>query len=977
MFATAVGLFAQPTIRVTTSTGSSTVTTVTTPAPKVPLANKNWEGINSTDYFRFAPPNQLAPPNPEIAVGPEDILTVVDRVLTWYPNPNSPLADYTKAPLNAVPNIPFNQLQLVLLDVWLGDLLTNSTLNLCPTMPRTPASCIVSNATVRYDQMQGRFLVAATVVDTGFVSGQAFPAGNRKASWILVVSRFANLTTGAAGTTVPFTKPNPPDTQAGGIDTGNWKAYVGNINDVDQTGFTANTYSATVPNPNFGLIVPPAIVPDPNPTIQVSATTAIDCTVPAYGAAFAPTTGAASVCYMPTSLRIGIENNNVALISSVINDNIALAARGSANAAYAGSRLRVFKKSSIYPWAKATTQPVAITKGSIFTPTKGDFYDIYPATSASPYIWSIDPDVAGLFYEPIHLRGRAIASFSGTIAASCTAPFDISPSKCDDSISYIVGAQSSRAAGMPQTNLKWRSLVYNATTGIPSLSALGTTASVPVFADPGCVVQGAYADGLTKGNAAPYTASPCLYVGDDRPQRVMFREGFLYVARVGDRSVSGITPTDFMQGSLETNGGTSGLGNVTGAGLTSTVIYDVFQKLAPQATPNAIIQAQWENGRYWAPMYDTPANVQQSGSINPINLLPFLEKLFVSTTYKATFPFDQPGTKDAFAGLYDIKNGLDVYDTGQTLIDPFTGASIACNPTVVPTIPQTAGCASASGTALVPFGIRGSAATDPNNGSLWNYGSYARGRESSVPGPGQWGTYVANYNLSFQALDPYGNSTAYYTDVPATHPQFLWIQIARQLGLPSATDAAATSFGPDTLVTRAEMAAWVVRSQMDDAAITAYLAATGGATQASFADVQPADKFFKEIEVMSRRGYTKGCGLTNDGRRKYCPTDNLTRGQMAVFLIRAKENNVFPTILSGCPQAGGSTCGPTGDQFGNFQPLGSVFTDVSTDNDFSSYIQKMNELGIARGYSVGGAYGVDDPITRSQIAVFVVRAFFL
>ena len=932
MFATAVGLFAQPTIKVTTSTGSSTVTTVTTPAPKVPLANKNWEGINSTDYFRFAPPNQLAPPNPEIAVGPEDILTVVDRVITWYPNPNSPLADYTKAPLNAVPNIPFNQLQLVLLDVWLGDLLTNSTLNLCPTMPRTPASCIVSNATVRYDQLQGRFLVAATVVDTGFVSGQAFPAGNRKASWILVVSRFANLTTGAAGTTVPFTKPNPPDTQAGGIDTGNWKAYVGDINDVVQTGFTV-----------------------PGETAPVAA---IDCTVAAYGST---ATAPVPVCYMPTSLRIGVENNNVALLSAVINDNIALAARGSATPAYAGSRMRVFKKSSIYPWAKATTQPVAITKGSIFTPTAGDFYDIYPATQtvATPYVWSIDPDVAGLFYEPIHLRGRAIASFSGTIAASCTAPFDISPGKCDDSISYIVGAQSSRAAGANQINLKWRSLVYNATTGIPVLSALGATVSVPSFADPGCVVQGAYADGLTKGNAAPYTASPCLYVGDDRPQRVMFREGFLYVARVGDRSVD------------------TQLGNTTGAGLTSTVIYDVFQKLTPQITPNAIIQAQWENGRYWAPMYDTPANVQQSGSINPINLLPFLEKLFVSTTYKATFPFDQPGTKDAFAGLYDIKNGLDVYDTGQTLIDPFTGASIACNPTVVPTIPQTAGCASAPTTALVPFGIRGSAATDPNNGSLWNYGAYARGREGSVPGPGQWGTYVANYNLSFPTTDPYGNTTAYYTDVPATHPQFLWIQIARQLGLPSATDAAATSFGPDTLVTRAEMAAWVVRSQMDDAAITAYLAATGGATQASFADVQPADKFFKEIEVMSRRGYTKGCGLTNDGRRKYCPTDNLTRGQMAVFLIRAKENNVFPTILSGCPQAGGSTCGPTGDQFGNFQPLGSVFTDVSTDNDFSSYIQKMNELGIARGYSVGGAYGVDDPITRSQIAVFVVRAFFL
>src|SRR6185369_7833756 len=56
---------------------------------------------------------------------------------------------------------------------------------------------------------------------------------------------------------------------------------------------------------------------------------------------------------------------------------------------------------------------------------------------------------------------------------------------------------------------------------------------------------------------------------------------------------------------------------------------------------------------------------------------------------------------------------------------------------------------------MIPFSSRGGASTDPNDGSLWLYGEFAKNRLSSIPGPGQWGTSVANYPLSFPAADTY------------------------------------------------------------------------------------------------------------------------------------------------------------------------------------------------------------------------------
>jgi hypothetical protein len=308
---------------------------------------------------------------------------------------------------------------------------------------------------------------------------------------------------------------------------------------------------------------------------------------------------------------------------------------------------------------------------------------------------------------------------------------------------------------------------------------------------------------------------------------------------------------------------------------------------------------------------------------------------------------------------------------------------------------------------MIPFAHYGGASTDPNNGSLWLYGEFAKNRLSTIPGPGQWGTSVANYALDFPATDPYNNDNAFYADVPASNPYFTWIQIAKNQGItqnaptsgpcpatppgnppilqppgsgstptPGTSTLICPNFGPTALVTRSEMARWVVLAQMDEVQITAYLLATGGDVgdphHVTFADTI-SDPNLRYIEVMARRGYTKGCGTTNDGRAAYCPTNNVTRGEMSVFIIRAKMSNVFPTSLSGAPVP---VLSPYGDNFGVFQQA-SYFTDVPATHVFYPYIQKMRELRITNGAGTASTYLPDSNITRQEIATFIVRAFFL
>lgn len=57
-------------------------------------------------------------------------------------------------------------------------------------------------------------------------------------------------------------------------------------------------------------------------------------------------------------------------------------------------------------------------------------------------------------------------------------------------------------------------------------------------------------------------------------------------------------------------------------------------------------------------------------------------------------------------------------------------------------------------------------------------------------------------------------------------------------------------------------------------------------TVAAFSDVFPADFDFNGANVLSHTGGTSGCAVAPTGLPLYCPNANVTRGEMAVFLVR-------------------------------------------------------------------------------------------
>ncbi|MBV6430003.1 MAG: hypothetical protein IANPNBLG_00106 [Bryobacteraceae bacterium] len=120
------------------------------------------------------------------------------------------------------------------------------------------------------------------------------------------------------------------------------------------------------------------------------------------------------------------------------------------------------------------------------------------------------------------------------------------------------------------------------------------------------------------------------------------------------------------------------------------------------------------------------------------------------------------------------------------------------------------------------------------------------------------------------------STTPYFADVPPVRPHFRYIQKLRDLGITSGCTL--STYCPNDAVTRGQMAAFLMRARMGipSGRSFPYPAA------AYFSDVPAADLFFPYIQKLREAGITNGCSAGT-----YCAADPTTRGQMAVFLIRA------------------------------------------------------------------------------------------
>ena len=189
-------------------------------------------------------------------------------------------------------------------------------------------------------------------------------------------------------------------------------------------------------------------------------------------------------------------------------------------------------------------------------------------------------------------------------------------------------------------------------------------------------------------------------------------------------------------------------------------------------------------------------------------------------------------------------------------------------------------------------------------------------------------------------------TTATFADVPTTHPFYTWIEALVHAGITGGCAANPPMYCPDNQVTRDQMAVFLLRG------IHGGGYQPPAATGTMFADVPASLALASWIEQLAREAITAGCAASPP---QYCPAATATRGQMAVFLLRAKYG------------AGYQPPAATG-----------MFVDVPVTYIFAPWIEQLAREGITGGCGTSPArYCPDDPVTRGQMAVFLVRTFQL
>jgi len=119
-----------------------------------------------------------------------------------------------------------------------------------------------------------------------------------------------------------------------------------------------------------------------------------------------------------------------------------------------------------------------------------------------------------------------------------------------------------------------------------------------------------------------------------------------------------------------------------------------------------------------------------------------------------------------------------------------------------------------------------------------------------------------------------------FSDVPADHVFHAFVESLVLNGV--AAGCGGGNYCVDTAVTRAQMAVFLLKGKHGLCFVPP--AATG----AVFADVAPGDFFADWIEALAAEGITGGCGGGN-----YCPQSPVRRDQMAVFLLKAMHGSTY------------------------------------------------------------------------------------
>ena len=182
-----------------------------------------------------------------------------------------------------------------------------------------------------------------------------------------------------------------------------------------------------------------------------------------------------------------------------------------------------------------------------------------------------------------------------------------------------------------------------------------------------------------------------------------------------------------------------------------------------------------------------------------------------------------------------------------------------------------------------------------------------------------------------------------FSDVPTSYWAWQYIEWLYNAGITGGCSTSPLAYCPESPVTRAQMAVFLEKGVHYPSAFTPpNLVPTFNDTVGHWAE--------DWIETLRNDGITGGCGPN-----LYCPEDPVTRAQMAVFLLKSKYGSGYT------PPAVGASTG---------------FTDVPTTHWAASWIKQLAAEGIPGGCGTG-IYCPESPVTRAQMAVFLVRTFNL
>ncbi len=213
-------------------------------------------------------------------------------------------------------------------------------------------------------------------------------------------------------------------------------------------------------------------------------------------------------------------------------------------------------------------------------------------------------------------------------------------------------------------------------------------------------------------------------------------------------------------------------------------------------------------------------------------------------------------------------------------------------------------------------------------------------------GANRWGTYRAKIMTMHDSATPVPDVNVCFIKAFDDVPPGYWAdKFVHAVAGAKITHGAAGTFNPEGPMTRSNMARWLLLGRFGNTYAPPPC-------QGIFADVDcDTTPNADWIEALYNEGITAGCG-TNPLR--FCPDQIVTRRQMAIFLLKAKEPPGYT------PPA----C------------TGTMFGDVTCAKYSDAWIEELARRGITTGCG-GGNYCPEMTTTRAQQSVFVTRTWNL